>query len=99
MPQHITITVEVSELPKRKQSTRVDRGPKMGRPRTAAELRISRGVRLDPELIGRADKFVGREDYPQICNFTNLVEVALTEWLARNESGTTQVVKARRKAG
>lgn len=104
MLHQISIIVEVSELTR--QTTprkRVDPPGKMGRPRTAEELRISRGVRLDPELITRADAFVeqlaelrrqqkGRaapvpDPHPTVRNFTSLVERSLAEWLGRHESG------------
>lgn len=69
--------------------------PRTGRPRKAADLRVARGVRLDPVLVDRAESFIGRADMPHIQNFTNLVEVALKDWLERNESGVVQKVKLR----
>lgn len=61
-------------------SGKLCRAPKIGRPRTAKEIRVSRGVRLDPALIARADSAV-EVGYAGVSNFTQVVECALTDWL------------------
>lgn len=68
----------------RKRSRQTDQ-PKMGRKRKGKKLRVSRGVRLDPDLIKRADAFVENGDRPDIRDFTALVEVSLIKWLSDNE--------------
>lgn len=100
----ITIIVETNALTKlkRKPPKRVE-SAKMGRPRRSNALRVSRGVRLDPELVGRADTVVDsvvklrrslqKAGEPPLAgelwivsNFTDIVELALKEWLERNEA-------------
>lgn len=80
---------------KPKRAKVATRTPRTGRPRKAEDLRVSRGVRLDPLLVDRAESFIGRADLPDIRNFTNLVEVALRDWLEKNESGIVKKVKLR----
>ena len=68
----------------RKRSRQTDQ-PKMGRKRKGKKLRVSRGVRLDPDLIKRADAFVDSGERPEISDFTALVEISLSTWLSNNE--------------
>jgi hypothetical protein len=53
---------------------------KMGRPRKAVALRVARGLRLDPELLGRTDEAV-ELGYAGVSSFTEAVERALADWL------------------
>lgn len=69
---------------------------KIGRPRKAKEIRISRGVRLDPTLITRADNAV-ELGYAGVRTFTQAVECALTEWLHQfDKSSSGSVSRAAR---
>jgi hypothetical protein len=102
-----TITIHLFQQPQepplmKKPRHRAPPGPftvpsatKMGRPRKSTDLRVSRGVRLDSDLVARAEAFIGRADLPHIKNFTALVEVSLKDWLARNENGIVRKVKLR----
>jgi hypothetical protein len=67
---------------------------KMGRPRKAIALRVARGLRLDPELLARADEAV-EMGYAGVSSFTHAVERALTAWLQEFDASIMSTVASR----
>ena len=67
--------------------------PKMGRPRKAEDVRIARGVRLNPELLARVDKVIHGKKADNVANFTEAVERALTHWLNDVDAGLGLAVR------
>lgn len=75
------------------QARYAGRAPKMGRPRKAEDIRIARGVRLNPELLERVDEVINVRKAANVTTFTGAVERALVYWLADVEAGLPSALR------